>query len=71
MDQTDKQRAGMIGGLRTYEIYGSEHMAEIGRRGAASTWKRYMLMPFGQSNWAFVDRETGEIKNTFYCPKDN
>lgn len=64
-----KQNAGSLGGRKTFERYGSEHMRNIGRRGAASTWQRYTLAPVGASGWAMVDRKTGKVKAvTGYTP---
>jgi hypothetical protein len=36
-------------------------MASIGRLGALSTWTRYSLQPTGTSDFAMVNRVTGEI----------
>lgn len=57
-----KQQAGSKGGRVTVERHGREHMQQIGRRGAAVTWTRYRLMPWKQSQYAMVHRETNEIK---------
>lgn len=57
-----KRRAGRLGGLATITRYGREHMAEIGRRGAAVLWRRYRLLPYELSRYALVDRESGEIR---------
>jgi hypothetical protein len=70
MSKNMKQKAGALGGATTYERYGSAHMAEIGRRGAAATWKKYYLLPLEQANWMLVDKTTGEVKSTFYCVKE-
>jgi hypothetical protein len=67
----NKQDAGRKGGLATVERYGSDHMAEIGLRGATSLWKRCFLMKLGTSNWALVEKGTNHIVSTFYCVKDN
>jgi general stress protein YciG len=68
MDE-EKRLAGRKGGLATYEKYGKEHMAEIGKRGAKVTWSRYTLLPYRQSQWAMVNRETGHVK-AIICDKD-
>jgi general stress protein YciG len=65
-----RRRAGRIGGLTTYDRYGSEHMAEIGRKGAEVTWSRYNLAPIGTSQWAIVNKKTGEIKKIFCADKE-
>lgn len=57
-----KQQAGKLGGLATLARHGAQHMAIIGKRGAAVTWKKYRLQPYGQSGYMLVDRETGIIK---------
>jgi general stress protein YciG len=57
-----KRSAGSLGGRATVARHGSEHMQEIGARGAAATWERYHLAPIGQSGWAMVHRETNEVK---------
>jgi hypothetical protein len=62
---TTKQKrkaAGRKGGLRTVEKHGREYMSEIGKRGAATLWRRYHLRPVDVSGWALVDRETGKVK---------
>lgn len=43
------------------EKRGSEHMREIGKRGAKTTHKRYRFSPVGTRGWAMVGRKTGEI----------
>jgi len=58
----NKRQAGAKGGRATVERHGREHMQEIGARGAATTWQRYRLAPIGQSGWAMVSRESGQIK---------
>jgi hypothetical protein len=64
-----KQDAGSMGGRKTFERYGSQHMRAIGKKGAGVTWERYTLAPVGVSGWAMVDRRTGEIKAlTGYTP---
>lgn len=57
-----KQQAGSMGGCATVAKHGREHMQTIGKRGAATTWTRYLLSPIGQSGWAMIDRETREVK---------
>ena len=61
MPKHDKKSAGRIGGLATVKKYGPEHMAEIGKAGAKTTWTRYHLQPTGTSDFAMINRETGQI----------
>ncbi len=63
-----KQKAGKLGGLRTVEKHGKEHMQEIGRRGAAATWRKYALMPVDSSGYAMVERSTGKIRAIWCAP---
>ena len=60
-----KQNAGRQGGLATFRKHGKEHMQKIGRRGAKITHSRYRMHPFGLSGWAYINRETGEVKATW------
>ncbi len=60
--QHTKKTAGQLGGLATLARYGREYMREIGRRGARTTWQRYRLLPLGTSDFALVNRATGEVK---------
>lgn len=59
-----KAEAGRLGGLRTVEIYGKEHMRTIGEIGAMVFHEKYSLQPFGTSDYAIVDRQTNQIINT-------
>lgn len=56
-----KQSAGQIGGRATVSLYGPEHMRAIGKRGAATFWKRYTMQPAGLSQFAIVNRDSGEV----------
>ena len=62
MTAKSKAEAGRLGGLATVAKHGREHMAAIGRRGAATLWERYNLLPYQLSKLALVSRETGEVK---------
>ncbi|HEY3310640.1 MAG TPA: hypothetical protein VGK00_03270 [Anaerolineales bacterium] len=62
MKKHTKQSAGALGGKTTLARFGPSHFAQIGRRGAAMTWQRYRLTPVGSSDFAMVDRKTGEVK---------
>jgi len=37
----NRREAGRLGGLRTFELYGSEHMRRIGKLGFAAMAKRF------------------------------
>ncbi len=54
-----KRAAGRLGGLATLAKHGPEHMRTIGRRGAATFWKRYHLAPVDIAAFAIVERATG------------
>ncbi len=57
-----KQQAGSKGGRATVTKHGREHMQKIGKRGAAATWSRYFLAPYGIGGYAMVDRKTSQVK---------
>jgi hypothetical protein len=57
-----KQSAGQIGGRATVARHGRSHMQQIGAAGARATWTKYRLVPVGQSGWAMVYKQTGEVK---------
>jgi hypothetical protein len=54
---------GKSGGTKTFETHGAEHMATIGKRGAATFWKRYTVKPAGTSGWVILRRDTKEVIN--------
>jgi len=56
-----KRSAGQIGGQTTLARYGTDHMREIGKRGAVTFWNRYRFEPTGLSDFAIVRRETNEV----------
>lgn len=56
-----KQSAGKKGGLATLARHGLAHMREIGKRGAATFWKRYQFEPSGLNDFAIVKRDTREV----------
>lgn len=58
----NKREAGQRGGQRTVQKHGKDYMRTIGKRGADATWRKYNLVPTGTSQWAMVDRITGEVK---------
>ena len=57
---TTKAQAGSIGGTKTAMKYGQGYMQELARRGAAAFHKKYHLVKLGTSDFAIVNRETGE-----------
>lgn len=57
-----RAEAGRKGGRATLKKHGRDHYRRIGRKGAESTWQRYSLRPYKTSQFAMVDRESGEIK---------
>jgi general stress protein YciG len=59
--KNNKQQAGRKGGLATFARHGPDHMRTIGKRGAATFWKRYSLKPAGTSQFAIVNRGTNEV----------
>lgn len=59
----NKRRAGSLGGRATVARYGPDYMREIGKRGAATLWARYALLPWQVAAWAIVDRETNQVKS--------
>jgi general stress protein YciG len=59
-----RRQAGRLGGLATVARYGKEHMAAIGRKGAAAFWAKYTLFPMQLNDFAIVRRDTGEIVNS-------
>jgi general stress protein YciG len=64
-----KAEAGQGGGIMTYTLKGRKYMRKIGRRGGRKTHKLYDMQPIGQRNFAYVHRETGEIKALQYGNK--
>lgn len=55
-----RKEAGALGGLATVRKYGAGYMAKIGKKGAASLWARWQLLPYQTSKYQLVNRETGE-----------
>jgi len=43
------------------EKRGPDYFREIGRKGAATTHKKYKFKPAGTRGWVMVGRKTGEI----------
>lgn len=57
-----RQQAGSKGGRATVSKHGRAHMQRIGKRGAEVTHSRYSIKPIGQTQYAYVNRETNQIK---------
>jgi hypothetical protein len=48
--------------MRTLERYGVQHFKRIGSKGAKVFHSRYKLTPVGISDFAVVNRLTGEVR---------
>lgn len=59
-----KQKAGSLGGSRTVELYGREHMVAIGKNGGNKTKQLYYLQPAGTSGFFMRRRENDELVAT-------
>lgn len=57
-----KATAGRRGGETTLKKYGVDHFRQIGKKGAMVFHSRYKLEPVNMSNFAIVNRVTGEVK---------
>ncbi len=55
-----KSEAVRIGGQRTVERHGKDHMIEIARKGAIAFHEKYCLVPVGSNDFAIVNRKTNE-----------
>lgn len=62
----DPSKPGSAGGKALVAKRGREYMAEIGRRGAIALHARYRLVPIGTSDFALVDRETGQHRASIH-----
>lgn len=56
-----RQHAAPAGGRAVVRKYGPEYMAELGRKGAQAQHNKYAMVPVGPNNFAYVDRETGQV----------
>ena len=54
--------AGSKGGKRTVKRYGKRYMKRLARWGAHRMHSTYRMVPVGTNNFAYVHRETGEVK---------
>jgi len=60
-DSAYMREIGRRGGQTTAKRYGREHMAKIGRRGAAAFYARYQLIPLETNQFGIVDRNTKKL----------
>lgn len=56
-EKKSKSEAGRMGGQATVTKHGREHMAKIGKLGAAVLWQRYQLIPWQLTKFKLVKRE--------------
>ena len=63
IQKLSKRECGRRGGQATAARHGREHMQQIGRRGAATFWRRYAMKPAGVSGWAIIRRADGQVIN--------
>lgn len=56
-----KSQAGRLGGRKTFERHGKNHMAKIGKRGQRTFKRRYRWEPAGTSGWVLLCRKTGRV----------
>lgn len=64
----NRRESGRMGGKKTAERHGSEHMAAIGKRGSVTFWRRYTVRPLGTRGWQVVERATGRVVATTDAP---
>ena len=57
-----KADAGRRGGKTTLKRYGKRYMKRLAKWGAHRMHAKYKLEPYGQSDFALVDRKTNEVK---------
>jgi hypothetical protein len=54
-----KSQAGSIGGKATAAKYGNAYMHDLAVRAANAMHEKYKLVPYGTSDFVFVNRDTG------------
>lgn len=64
-----KVEAGRKGGKRTVKLYGKRYMKKLAKWGGFRMHATYRMVPVGQNNFAYVHRETGEVKAYQFPPK--
>jgi hypothetical protein len=62
--------AGSKGGKRTAKRYGKRYMRRLAKWGAHVMHSTYAMVPVEQNNFAYVHRETGEVKAYQFPPKE-
>jgi hypothetical protein len=55
-----KSECGSLGGKKTAEKYGQKYMSALALKGATAMHKKYKLVKLSTSDFAIVNRETGE-----------
>ena len=55
-----KAECGSLGGRRPVETHGKGYMAKLAQRGAVAFHAKYKLVKLATSDFAIVNRETGE-----------
>lgn len=56
----NKAACGQLGGLATLNKYGMSYMVELARKGARAFHTKYKLVKLDTSDFAIVNRETGQ-----------
>jgi len=59
---THHVEAGRKGGKKTAKKYGKRYMRRLGAWGGFRMHATYAMVPSGPNDFAYVDRETGEVK---------
>jgi hypothetical protein len=66
IDQTTlsqiRAAAGSKGGKKTLKRYGKRYMKKLARWGGHALHRTYRMVPVDQNDFAFVNRETGQVK---------
>lgn len=57
-----KAAAGSKGGKTTVKRYGKRYMRRLAKWAAHRMHSTYRMVPVGTNNFAYVNRETGEVK---------
>lgn len=62
MQPNTDSKHSLINGRELLETHGRHVLAYYGHRGALSTWSKYKLVPYHESYFLMIDRETGAFK---------